>query len=395
MIVQLNCRIAAFRRIVTPVTIVTSAFALMLPMGAGAQQEIRPSGNSVQAAPLTDPLTGTVHSRRLIEGVPLGGVGTGSIQVMTDGAISHVALTGNPIQPTGDSVGDRPGCFAAIRTTVSGRTRAKVLALHSAYSLPTAARLDFTGLTPRARLDCHDMDLPISASLLAFSPLVPFVLKASSYPAALFVFRLRNPLPITAEVSVVLSWESLLGVENSGQTGPQTGQRGLASTIPSSEGYFGVRFSTANSGAARATAASSTSSAAISSASVSATSGADEMVLMTYPQLPEATVTTATWNARDARPGWWDTFERTGDVTGVVSGMQSTVHPAGAVAIRFMLKPNGAVDLPFVVAWYLPHTAGAQGEEVGRYYQSVFTDARYVGSRALADWSSLYEIGRA
>ncbi len=334
--------------------------------------------------PAIDPLTGTMHSRRLSEGVPLGGVGAGTFQIMTDGAISRATLNGNLDRPTDDV----PGCFAAIRTVIAGRTRAQVLALHSGYSLPTAPRLDFTGLTPQARLDYRSTDLAVNVSLLAFSPLVPFVLKDSSYPVALLVFRLRNPLPVAAEVSVVLSWENLIGVGSDGRGAPRSDRTGVvAATIPSEQGYFGVRFT------APTVVSHPPAPAGAPAGSVAPAPGAADMVLMAYPQLPEATVTTASWNAASPRPAWWDGYERTGDVAGAVPpGLEGKVHPAAAVAVRLTLKPGGVADLPFVVAWYLPHTVGPGGEEIGRYYQNVFTDAADAGRRALADWDSLYAL---
>src|SRR5581483_3203686 len=47
------------------------------------------------AAPAVDPATGVVHSQRLASGVPLGGLGTGTFQIMTDGAVSHATFNNN------------------------------------------------------------------------------------------------------------------------------------------------------------------------------------------------------------------------------------------------------------------------------------------------------------
>src|SRR5438105_2640296 len=52
--------------------------------------------------PPVDPQTGVVHSRRLASGVPLGGIGCGAFEMLTDGTISHATLTNNWNAPTGD-----------------------------------------------------------------------------------------------------------------------------------------------------------------------------------------------------------------------------------------------------------------------------------------------------
>src|SRR5690349_11323495 len=98
--------------------------------------------------PAVDPETGVVHSRRLASGVPLGGIGAGTFQVMTDGSISQATITNNWNQPTGDL----PGCFVGIRTRAAERTAVRILALKSTYGLPVVAGLDYEGFYPQATL---------------------------------------------------------------------------------------------------------------------------------------------------------------------------------------------------------------------------------------------------
>ena len=86
-----------------------------------------------------DPATGVVHSGRLQGGLPLGGIGAGSFQYMTDGTFSRAMLSGNYDLPSGDL----PGCFAAVRTRSGDKVQAKVLALKSEYGLPVVTKLDF------------------------------------------------------------------------------------------------------------------------------------------------------------------------------------------------------------------------------------------------------------
>jgi uncharacterized protein (DUF608 family) len=330
-----------------------------------------------------DPQTGVVHSRRLLSGVPLGGIGAGKVEILTDGSFAHATVMNNWDRPT-----DRlPGSFAAIRIRTNTQTTACVLALSSAYGLPVVSNLDFDGLFPQARVTFPDRTLPISVSLLAFSPLVPSFINNSAYPAAAFIFRLKNTLPVPVEVSVALSWEGLTGVGSDGEGHAITDRSGVqAVAIPSADGYFGVRFQAPPAGAERGAEVQQ------DHRGVTGVNGRGEMALLAYPPHP-AVVTTAGWNALDARPGWWDGYSKSGDVSGEVGpGREGTIHPAGVVSARLTLRPNDTVDLPYAVAWYAPHHWLANGQDVGHYYQNLYDDAPQAARLLLDEWPALYAL---
>lgn len=316
------------------------------------------------------PGQGSNSTRRLgLTGLALGGIGAGTFRLMTDGSVREATLNGNWDCPTGSL----PGCFAAIRTHESTRTQVKVLALNSAYHLPTIKGMRGELLSPQMRLDVLDPTLPISVSMLAFSPLIPFDIRNSSFPAATMVLQLHNPLPVPVEVSVALSWESMLGLGSDGRGHPTEDRtRVKTSALPSADGYFGILFSRLG---------------AVSKPGAG-TGTKEEMELLAYPQVPDASVTTAAWDAQTARPSWWDRFARSGDVS---STMATGAHPAAVVVVRLTLKPNEYASIPCAVSWYMPHLQ-RNGREVGRYYQNLYAGADEVGRSVLADWLSLHGL---
>lgn len=362
---------------------------IVLPVGA--LQTTKPTVESARIAlqsavlPISvDPISGVVHSQRLAAGLPLGGIGTGSYELMTDGTLSHATITGNMDMPTGDL----PGCFAAIWTRAGGRTDARVLALKNAYGLPTTARLDFDGLFPQALLAYNDAALPFPITMRAFSPIVPFSVSDSSYPALIFVVRLQNRLPIPAEVSIALSWESSLGVGGTRATGAFHDRTGTtATTIPSGEGFFGMKFTGAPSTAE-----------AVTDADRVRDNANGEITLLSLPPRPQAIVTTSAWNALDSKPDWWADFASEGRIPErrnaqgaeePLRGREGKTHPAGVVAVSLTLKPNDIIEIPFAVSWYQPHHYLSSGEDAGHYYQRVFSSANSTGRRLLEDWRSL------
>src|SRR2546427_11881313 len=67
-----------------------------------------------------------IHSKRLKSGLPLGGIGCGVFELMSDGSIGNLTINNNRDQP----IESAPGCFAAFWTKSNG---ASVLQLSSPF----------------------------------------------------------------------------------------------------------------------------------------------------------------------------------------------------------------------------------------------------------------------
>ncbi len=345
-------------------------------LSLGVRAQTAPGQAPTLAA--VDAATGIVHSQRLASGVPLGGIGTGTFQLMTDGTVSHATFNNNWNQPTGDL----PGCFAAIWTHLGQRSDARVLALHNAYSLSAVSALDYDGLYPQATLTFPDPALPLTVTLRAFSPLIPFDILNSSFPAAAFLFEIKNTALVPVEVSIALSWENILGVGGTAEHGPFQHRDGDQVTrILDSEGFFGLKFTGPDL------------PAATTEENRLQANASGEYSLLAHPERPDAVVTTAGWNALDKRPAWWDQFARDGSVSGdAPRGQEDRSHPAGVVAVRLTLKPGGYAVLPFAFAWYMPHCWTSTGTDYGHFYQTAFPDSAQPARRLLTDWRTLLSL---
>lgn len=333
------------------------------------------AGSQEAAKPAVDPTTGIVHSRRLASGVPLGGIGAGTFQLLTDGTISRARVMSHRSPPSGDL----PACFAALWMQEGQRTTAHVLALTSAYSLPTVRGLDYDGLFPQATLAYMETDQPLNIALQAFSPLIPHDLRNTSFPAAAFVFRVKNRSSAPIDFSIAVSWEALSGMGSTtaqGGISDRTGSR--VAVLPGAEGYFGLRFTGPSTG---------------TSAAFPQNSATGELTLLTAPTRPQATVTTAGWNALEARPAWWDAFAREGAVSGDAPvGQEGMAHPAGVVAVRMTLRPGDSVEVPFAIAWNAPPAPAQTGTNDGLYYQRLFPDSTVAARALLSEWRSLLTL---
>ena len=196
------------------------------------------------------------------------------------------------------------------------------------------------------------------------------------------MFHIVNRTAGTLTVqAVALSWENTLGVGETPETKPfenRTGDRVVA--IPDSEGFFGLKFT-------------GPSRAAGTTLELMQDGAAGDMTLMAHPFRNSALVTTAGWNALDAKPAWWDSFARDGVVSGdAPSGMQGSAHPAGVTAVQVQVKPQETLDIPMCISWYTPVLRGASGDDYGHYYQVSYADSTAAAHALLGDWQLLLAL---
>jgi uncharacterized protein (DUF608 family) len=157
-------------------------------------------------------------------GVPLGGIGTGSLEVRADGRLYdwHIFNNGPWAWRREDK---RPEIlspndfFMAVRTrTQGGSTLIRLLQAQSGYALggdpytlpwlKSVERVKYSGEPPFVFLEYLDADLPIEVSAEAFSPFIPGDSKSSSTPVAAFVLNLRNRTQERVEVSLAAGLRS-------------------------------------------------------------------------------------------------------------------------------------------------------------------------------------------
>jgi len=145
-----------------------------------------------------------VRNQRWRSGVPLGGLGCGKIELLTDGAFGNFTCNHNWDRPTALV----RGSFFALHD--AGRTTLLRLKRHGEYDRPNlrnVPEVEYNGLFPRATVRFGG--LPVEIELEAFSPLIPHNIDDSALPVAFFTFRLRADQKKT--VSLLFSWENLLG----------------------------------------------------------------------------------------------------------------------------------------------------------------------------------------
>lgn len=299
-------------------------FFLALSLGDACQY--------VRAAGSFDPTTGTIIDQRWQSGLPLGGIGVGKIELMTDGSFGDFTNQHN---------WDRPyhwakGAFAAIRVQAGdGQAVTRMLRLRGddEYAgVENIAHTRMQGWFPRAEIDYEDPALPIKVQLNAFSPLIPHNVKDSGLPVACLSYVLTNPTKQPMQATLVVAWPNLLGW--GGRGGVEWNDlSGDSQSEAETSALAGLRYTTTQS----------------YSDQQQNVVGEDFVGVRKDSGIQVHTC--AAWDASAATPFFWPTFVANGGLPAGDDGSQ----PAGAVAATVTLNPGESRTLHFYVVWAMPH----------------------------------------
>lgn len=294
-------------------------------------------------------------------GVPLGGLGTGSVVLGSTGSFSASTLRNN--------IRDRwnPwGSFFAIYTSSGGKSQCKVLGNYlydpplqelsyifdpSLKSETRIQSLEYYGHYPM--VDIKFEVEPVEVNMQAFTPFIPGDSKNSGIPAAIFYFDVKNIGGSPCEVSIAFSW---------GNDIPSQGKQ--LNRFQSKDGIRGL-FYTAE--------------------------GTRDSYALIY--LGDAELTyLAAWNPYTSGMGFLPAFSKEGRLPNVASSEDVDYRsPAGALAAKTSLKPDETKTLCFVLAWYFPNLTDSSGAFLGHMYSNWFSDAWDVARYVAENLDSLYK----
>lgn len=164
-------------------------------------------------------------------GIPLGGIGTGSVEIRPDGLFYEWQIfnTGrwSPHSPGGlrpEEMVFPEDLLFVLRVATPGEVQVRYLALreslHDLYSAGWARAvqsIQFEGSYPLARLHYLDGSLPVQVTAEVFSPFVPLDSRASGTPGFFVRFLIRNVAEVPVEVSLVGVLRNMAGLGQEGR----------------------------------------------------------------------------------------------------------------------------------------------------------------------------------
>ncbi|MBE7464960.1 MAG: hypothetical protein HS116_15905 [Planctomycetes bacterium] len=338
---------------------------------------------------------------------PLGGIGTGTVSLGGRGELRDWEIWNRPNKNS-----TLPLSFFAVWAKPAAKDAAPVAKIlerrvlppyhagHglSRHALGGVARLDeahFQGEYPFAKIDFADRELPVKASLEAYTPFIPLQEDDSSYPVAIFNWTFRNPTKQKVELSLLAALHNPIGRSNIGveseiksvlnQYRDDGGVRGIWYTAPEL-GRNDPNFMTA----ALATPWKDLDvqthlydggwwdAAHLLWDDFAEDGRLAPRVLSTYGQAGSAGAT------ENARAGFFD----------IVQSKHS--RGVGAICLRVSLKPGESRTLPVYLAWHSPHLKAWTDNVVSRTYVGTqFRDAWDAAVRLEAEKERLEAQTRA
>ena len=139
-------------------------------------------------------------------GVPLGGIGTGRVDICRDGRFRNFSGNNNQDMPFEEPDGLN-GAYLALKA--DGQTR--LLATRPMAGMKPCANLEFEPAFPQAKLRTPQILPGIDAEVLLSGTLAPHDVKTSSLPAVLIRWRLHNTSDAPRTAHCVMGWPNLVG----------------------------------------------------------------------------------------------------------------------------------------------------------------------------------------
>ena len=151
-----------------------------------------------------DPNTGVITDQQWQHGMPLGGIGAGKIELLSDGSFANFTINNNWNKPYTWC----QGAFAAV-CAQAGNNPPVALMLRLTNSsefqgVANVAHAQMQGWFPQANIQFTDTTLPVQVSVNAFAPLIPHDIKNSALPVACLTYTVTNNGSQSATVRVTV-----------------------------------------------------------------------------------------------------------------------------------------------------------------------------------------------
>ncbi|HMI53526.1 MAG TPA: non-lysosomal glucosylceramidase [Candidatus Saccharimonadales bacterium] len=302
------------------------------------------------------------------QGAPVGGFGAGTFSRTYRGDFARWHMQAG-IHKYQTVDGDQFAMFQ--KSEGEARGEARVLAsYHPAggtlsswqWDYPVGAG-DYAALYPKSWFDYRSDKFPAHVTLEQFSPILPDNYKESSYPVAVYRWHAENPTKHRVTVSVLLSWENMLGWF-------RTNSRNLRGGL--NHGNFN-RFSSESLGSA------GTMKGVIFDRNHlgPATEQWDGQFTIAALEEPGVEVSyQSTFDPRGAGEEIWAPFSKDGKLSNSDDKWTSSGEAiAGAIAVRFTLEPGEKRIVPMVISWDLPIVQFGSGRKWNRRYTDFYGTA--------------------
>jgi len=296
------------------------------------------------------------------QGAPVGGFGSGTFSRTYRGDFArwHIKGGAHKYQTVWTNQ------FAMFQQSEGGEPVAQVLtAAHPEggelaswkWDYPAGAG-DYYSLYPKSWYDYRWEKFPAHVTLEQFSPVLPNNYRESSYPVAVYRWHAENPTDKPVTVSVMLSWTNMLGwfrdYSRDMKSGLNVGNRNRFVDEPAVNGHVkGIVFDRVRPHGVQDDWDGQWAIASVESHGVE--------------------VTYQTTFVEETNEKVWQPFAKDGRLSNDNTVWTSSDEPiAGAIAVRFTLKPGEKRVVPVTISWDMPVVQFGAGRRWHRHYTDFY-----------------------
>jgi non-lysosomal glucosylceramidase len=337
-------------------------------------------------------------------GMPLGGFGAGCIGRSSRGDFNLWHIDGG--EHTFKNV---PACQFSVFESNSTSSQAYALStqvpdndtLKAWQWYPTLPATEGTGnyhaLYPRSWF-VYENVLQTQLTCEQFSPVWAGNYQEASYPVAIFLWNAHNPTDAPITLSIMLTWQNMVGWFTNALKSPEVRVRDDGSPVYEYQPRWGESQGNYNQ-IVENTQQFGCVLGRVGSDALQEGDGTWCIATVKHPQVE--VFHHSRWNPEGTGDEVWQSFAKDGslpnyiDANPVAEGEQlgaAMATPAAGIALRFTLQPGEALEIPFVLAWDLPITEFAAGVNYHRRYTDFFgksgNNAWAIASTALQEYQS-------
>ncbi len=260
---------------------------------------------------------------------------------------------------------------------------------------------DYYALYPKSWFDYRYEKFPAHVTLEQFSPILPDNYKETSYPVAVYRWHAENPTNHRVTVSVLLSWENMLGwfrtFSRDLHGGINHGNHNVFRSEPSPRPVKSANEAAGSKGTMKGIVFDRNHLGPVQDQ----WDGQFVIAALESPGL-EVTYQTTFAPDRDGKEVWAP-FSKDGRLANSDDAWTSSgENLAGAIAVRFTLEPGENRVIPMVIAWDLPVVEFGSGRKWHRRYTDFYgatgTSAWAIARDGLANssaWSNAIDAWQA
>jgi non-lysosomal glucosylceramidase len=234
---------------------------------------------------------------------------------------------------------------------------AKLLQTSQVGQYPTVENINYKGEFPFAYLDYQDRDIPLNISLEAFSPFIPNEEKNSCLPLAVFQFKIANTANHYAEAALFINVRNIIGEWCVGRFNQVIDEAEHISLNMLLKKHSPLDYTQGNM------------SVAVSKSDKYTISYLGEYNLMSKHFV---------FNKEDTRLEAFELFSKDGELPNINSEIpvsSESVELAGALGVKFKLKPKSSIKIPVVLTWNFPLCL--DGHAYNNYFKSSRETVHY------------------